>query len=188
MQLSHYKSTSKQTTIIPKLIFTSTIRTWNTLDFNIREVPTFFTFQKRLQFKYFRNKPGNRYCNVLQSRLRNRCNALNSDLYRVNLIPNAICSCGKSDEAAKRVLLHCNLQLPVQSVPMISKVVNSNSLHGEVYSMQYYVIKFVSDIRQVSGFRRVLPAFSTNKTDRHDITESGVKHHKPNQSYRNLIN
>ena len=48
MQLSHYKSTSKQTTIIPKLIFTSTIRTWNTLDFNIREVPTFFTFQKRL--------------------------------------------------------------------------------------------------------------------------------------------
>ena len=107
MQLSHYKSTSKQTTIIPKLIFTSTIRTWNTLDFNIREVPTFFTFQKRLQFKYFRNKPGNRYCNVLQSRLRNRCNALNSDLYRANLIPNALCSCGKSDETAKHFLLHC---------------------------------------------------------------------------------
>jgi len=27
--------------------------------------------------------------------------ALNSDLYRTNLIPNALCSCGKSDETAK---------------------------------------------------------------------------------------
>jgi hypothetical protein len=42
-----------------------------------------------------------RYLNVLQSRLRNRCSALNSDLYRANLIPNALCSCGKSDETAK---------------------------------------------------------------------------------------
>ena len=33
--------------------------------------------------------------------LRNRCSALNSDLYRANLIPNALCSCGKSDETAK---------------------------------------------------------------------------------------
>jgi hypothetical protein len=44
---------------------------------------------------------GVRYLNVLQSRLRNRCSALNSDLYRANLIPNALCSCGKSDETAK---------------------------------------------------------------------------------------
>jgi hypothetical protein len=28
--------------------------------------------------------------------------------------------------------------------------------HGEVYSIQYYVIKFVSDFRQVSGFLQVL--------------------------------
>jgi hypothetical protein len=44
--------------------------------------------------------------NVLQSRLRNRCSALNSDLYRANLIPKALCSCGKSDETAKHFLLH----------------------------------------------------------------------------------
>jgi hypothetical protein len=30
------------------------------------------------------------------------------------------------------------------------------SCSGEVYSMQHYVIKFVSDLRQVSGFLRVL--------------------------------
>ena len=88
--------------------FPSTIKTWNTLDLNIREVPTFFTLKKMLQFKYFRNKKipcyfssADRYLNVLQSRLRNRCSALNSDLYRANLIPNALCSCGKSDETAK---------------------------------------------------------------------------------------
>jgi len=29
-------------------------------------------------------------------------------------------------------------------------------VHGEVYSIQHYVIKFVSDLRQVGGFLQVL--------------------------------
>ena len=37
--------------------------------------------------------------------------------------------------------------------------------------MQPYVIKFLSDLRQVCGFLRVLRVSSTNKTDCHDITE-----------------
>ena len=37
-----------------------------------------------------------------------------------------------------------------------TKVVSSNPAHGEVYSMQHYVIQFVSDFRQVGGFLRVL--------------------------------
>ena len=32
----------------------------------------------------------------------------------------------------------------VQSVPITTKCVSSNSVHGEVYSIQHYVIKFVS--------------------------------------------
>jgi hypothetical protein len=47
-------------------------------------------------------------------------------------------------------------QLPMQSVPIITDVVSSNPAHGEVYSMQHYVIKFVSDLRQVGGFLQVL--------------------------------
>jgi len=39
-----------------------------------------------------------------------------------------------------------DLQLPVQSVPITTKVVSSNPACGEVYSIQQYVIKFVSDI------------------------------------------
>ena len=49
-----------------------------------------------------------------------------------------------------------DLKLPVQSVPIITKVVSSNDVHGEMYSIQHYVIKFVSDLRQVGGFLRVL--------------------------------
>jgi len=37
-----------------------------------------------------------------------------------------------------------------------TNVVSSNSVHGVVYSIQHYVIKFVSDLRQVGGFLRVL--------------------------------
>ena len=39
------------------------------------------------------------------------------------------------------------LQIPVQSVPITTKVVSSNPVHGEVYSIQNYVIRFVSDFR-----------------------------------------
>ena len=44
----------------------------------------------------------------------------------------------------------------VQSVPMTTKVVSSNPTYCEVYLLQLYVIMFVSDLWQVSGFLRVL--------------------------------
>jgi len=37
-----------------------------------------------------------------------------------------------------------------------TNVVGSNPVHGEVYSIQHYVLKFVSDLRRVGGFLRVL--------------------------------
>ena len=49
-----------------------------------------------------------------------------------------------------------DLQLPVQSVHIITKVASSNPVQCAVYSIQHYVIKFVSDLRQVGGFLRVL--------------------------------
>ena len=36
----------------------------------------------------------------------------------------------------------------------VTKVVSSNSANGEVYSMERYVIQFVSDLRQIGGFPR----------------------------------
>ena len=42
---------------------------------------------------------------------------------------------------------------------------------GEVYSIQHYVIKFVSDLRQVGGFPLSTPASPTIKNDHPDIAE-----------------
>jgi len=50
------------------------------------------------------------------------------------------------------IVLLLDLQLPMQSVPILTKVVSLNTAHGEVYSLQHYVIKFVSDLRQVVVF------------------------------------
>jgi hypothetical protein len=48
--------------------------------------------------------------------------------------------------------LTLDLQLLEQSVHITTKVVSSNPIHGEVYLIQHYVIKFVSDLRQVDSF------------------------------------
>ena len=73
------------------------------------------------------------------------------------------------------------LQLPVQSVPITTKVVRLNPAHGAVYSIQHYVLKFVNDLRQVGGFLRLLqfpPPIKLTTT----ITENGVKHQNPKPS------
>ena len=54
--------------------------------------------------------------------------------------------------------------LPVQSVPITTKVVSSNSIHGEIYSIQHYMIKLVSDLRQVGGFLRFPPPIKLTAT------------------------
>ena len=49
-----------------------------------------------------------------------------------------------------------NLQLPVQSVPITTKGVSLDPLNNEVYSIQLYVIKFISDLPQFGGFLTIL--------------------------------
>ena len=63
----------------------------------------------------------------------------------------------------------------MKSVPITIKVASSNPAHGEVHSIQHYVIKFVSDLRQDGGFLRVPRIPPPIKTDRHDITEISLK-------------
>lgn len=56
--------------------------------------PTYFTI-------------GDRYLNVLHARLRNKCSALNMDLYHANIKPNAMCQCGYLYENAQHYFLSC---------------------------------------------------------------------------------
>ena len=70
----------------------------------------------------------------------------------------------------------------MQSVPITTKIVSSNPVDGEVYSIQHYVVKLVSDLRQVNGFLQVLwfpPLIKLATTISLKYFESGVKHHKP---------
>ena len=74
-----------------------------------------------------------------------------------------------------------------------TKVVSLNPVYGEVYSIQYYVIMFVSNLRQVSSFLRVLyfplPIKLTATIHSWNIVESGVKYHKSTNpiNYRKQI-
>jgi hypothetical protein len=61
----------------------------------------------------------------------------------------------------------------MQSVSIATKVVSSDPPHGEVYSIQHCVIKFVSDLWQVSGF--LWFPLSIKLTLIHDITELLLK-------------
>ena len=69
------------------------------------------------------------------------------------------------------IIYFLDLQLPIQSVPITTKVVSSNPTHYELYmySIQHYVIKLVSDLWQVVFFHKYPGFFSTNKTDSHYI-------------------
>ena len=66
----------------------------------------------------------------------------------------------------------------------------SNPIHGEVYSIQHYVIKFVSDLWQVCGFLRVhwLPS-PINWPPRYNwnIVESGFEYHIPFNLFSSYI-
>ena len=59
-------------------------------------------------------------------------------------------------------------------MPLTTNVVSSNLDLGEVYNI-YYVIKLVSDLRQVGGFLWVLRLTLPIKTDCHDITKILLK-------------
>jgi hypothetical protein len=58
----------------------------------------------------------------------------------------------------------------MQTVPITTNIVSSSPAHGELYTKQHYVIKFVNDL-----FSPSIPASSTNKTDFHNITDILVK-------------
>jgi hypothetical protein len=95
--------------------FPSTIQLWNTLDLNLRQLPTLPSFKSKLQHKYFQPKTvpsyfsfRDRYLSVLHARLRNKCSSLNSDLFKSNLVSSASCSCGYKNECFEHFLLYCN--------------------------------------------------------------------------------
>ena len=65
-------------------------------------------------------------------------------------------TCGRSPVFFGILMFPPPIKLPVQSVPITTKVESSNPVHGKVYSIQHNVIKAVINMRQVGDFLRVL--------------------------------
>ena len=49
--------------------------------------------------------------------------------------------------AVVMIVWYLDLQHAMQSVLVTTKVVSSNLVHGEVYSIQQYVMKFANDLQ-----------------------------------------
>ena len=70
-------------------------------------------------------------------------------------------------------------------MPITTKVVSYNPVHGEVHTIQHYVIKFVIDLRQVVGVLQVRWFPPSIKLTANDITVILLKvalntiNHKP---------
>ena len=73
-------------------------------------------------------------------------------VYIVFVMPNSI-----FNRAVVAVIVwYLHLPLHVQSVPITTNVASSNPVHGDMYSIQHNVIQFVSDLRKIGGFIRLL--------------------------------
>ena len=77
---------------------------------------------------------------------------------------------------------HCTI---TNTISAYYWVVSSNPVHGDVYSIQHYVINFISELRQVGGFPQVLrfpPPINLTIYNWNSV-ESGVLHHKPKSNH-----
>jgi hypothetical protein len=73
-------------------------------------------------------------------------------LYSIIQPCNSIFCCVCGCWCVVMIVRYFDLQLPMQSVSIINKDVISIPAHGEMYSIQQYVIKFVSDLPQDGCF------------------------------------
>ena len=95
--------------------FPSTIISWNKLDKEIRDNPSYNEFKSYLKSQ--RNSIylpdyllcGDRKLNIIHTRLRSFSSNLHSDLHRVNLISSSSCQCGHSNENAFHFFFECAL-------------------------------------------------------------------------------
>ena len=97
------------------------------------------------------------------------------NIFVINPLPNKVSSykvsgarCGRDRTVVRFITSHA-----ISAYHHKRCEIESHS--SEVYSIQYYVIKFVGDLRQGRLYSLSTPASSTNKTDCHNITEIFLK-------------
>jgi hypothetical protein len=89
------------------------INSWNNLPRDIRNIEN----EKEFKHKLFVDRPqqiqlyyfGNRFENIIHSRIRMHCSCLKDHLHRLHVIENPICSCQLDIETAEHYFLKCPL-------------------------------------------------------------------------------
>ena len=78
--------------------FPSTLKLWNDLNTEIRNIPTLLQFISSIRHQPPRVgeylSVGKRKYNIILTRISHRCNGLNADLFHVNIVPYSNYSCG----------------------------------------------------------------------------------------------
>ena len=117
---THYQLRNNKTYEVPysrlcsyeNSYFPSTLRLWNELDQDTRNVSLVLEFKSRIKSPVT-NKPTNytipreRANEISLTRIKHNCSSLNADLNRVSIVPSALCSCGTANETAKHYILDC---------------------------------------------------------------------------------
>ena len=90
----------------------STIQVWNSLSLDIRNSPSVPSFKRSLLTDDSYEVPsyyttGSRIAQILHTRLRTNCSALNLTLFQRNLFESPLCQCGEV-ESAEHYLMTCN--------------------------------------------------------------------------------
>ena len=119
-----------------KSVIPDSIRLWNNLDTRIRNAPSLNTFKTILKEKY--KTPtvppfffhGDRYYNVMHTRIRNRCSNLNNDLFFNHLRDNPDCSCGRGMEDADHFFFKCPLFIN-QRITLFTSTRNFHPLNAD---------------------------------------------------------
>ena len=103
-----------RTTSYYKSFLPSTLRSWNSLDENIKQSPTLSSFKRNISSSnnnvppYYETTQLSRKSQILHTRLRLECSSLNHHLFKKNLIVNPSCACGQV-ETSSHFFLKCPL-------------------------------------------------------------------------------
>ena len=102
-----------RTSISQRSYIPSSIRLWNSLEDDLKNLSTLQTFKKHITSSFNNScvpshfTIGNRYISILHARLRNNCSNLNNDLFRNHLRDNPLCDlCGMIEDAI-HYFFHC---------------------------------------------------------------------------------